>query len=196
LGFTTTIANPIEPIYLERNLFFSSEASTVQRLWNARHVIVYSTMNHKSEPVMADSFQLEDNIMLNVTTGAVHHVTLTVTDVKRSCDFYTSLLGFQAAMELGPKMILSNGKVLLVLAPPPDESQKIIDDVFNENRVGLDHLSLSVANRDELVKAVNGFDGAKVSHGEIRDLGSDLGIYVLAFRDPDNIQIELTAPYA
>ena len=37
---------------------------------------------------------------------------------------------------------------------------------------------------------------AKVSHGEVRDLGPDLGIYVLAFRDPDNIQIELTAPYA
>jgi len=129
-------------------------------------------------------------------TGSVHHLTLTVNDVKRSCEFYTSLLGFQLAMELGPKLILSNGKVLLVLAPPPDASQKINGDRFNENRVGLDHLSLSVATRDHLVEATKVFDGAQVSHGEVRDLGPDLGIYVLAFRDPDNIQIELTAPYA
>jgi glyoxylase I family protein len=99
-------------------------------------------------------------------------------------------------MELGPKMILSNGKVLLVLAPPPDPAQQIKNDVFNENRIGLDHLSLSVASREELVNAVQVFDRAKISHGEVRDLGPDLGIYVLAFRDPDNIQIELTAPYA
>jgi glyoxylase I family protein len=134
--------------------------------------------------------------MSAIPTGAVHHLTLTVNDVKRSCEFYTSLLGFQVAVELGPRLILSNGRVLLVLSPPPDPVQKIAHDVFNENRVGLDHLSLSVANRDELVKATQVFDSAKVSHGEVRDLGPDLGIYVLAFRDPDNIQIELTAPYA
>jgi len=134
--------------------------------------------------------------MSQIASGAVHHLTLTVNDVKRSCEFYTSLLGFQVAMELGPKMILSNGKVLLVLAPPPDAAQKIKNDRFNENRVGLDHVSLSVASRDNLVAATQVFDRAKVSHGEVRDLGPDLGIYVLAFRDPDNIQIELTAPYA
>jgi len=134
--------------------------------------------------------------MANVITGAIHHMTLTVNDVRRSCEFYTSLLGFQVAMELGPKMILSNGKVLLVLAPPPDMTQQIKNDKFNENRVGLDHVSLSVPARGILEDAVRVFDQAKVSHGEVRDLGPDLGIYVLAFRDPDNIQVELTAPYA
>lgn len=134
--------------------------------------------------------------MTSITTGAVHHMTLTVNDVNRSCDFYTTLLGLQVVMELGPKLILSNGKVLLVLAPSPDPAQKINGDVFNENRVGLDHVSFSVASRDDLSNAVQVFDNARVSHGEVRDLGPDLGIYVLAFRDPDNIQIELTAPYA
>lgn len=33
-------------------------------------------------------------------------------------------------------------------------------------------------------------------HGEVRDLGAGFGIYVMALRAPDNIQIELTAPYA
>jgi hypothetical protein len=34
-----------------------------------------------------------------------------------------------------------------------------------------------------------------VPHGEIKTLAG-FGIYVLPFRDPDNIQIELTAPVA
>jgi catechol 2,3-dioxygenase-like lactoylglutathione lyase family enzyme len=85
---------------------------------------------------------------------------------------------------------------LLALTPPPDETQAIKDDVFNENRIGLDHVSFLVPNRESLVNAVQILDGANVSHGEIRDLGSDLGLYVMAFRDPDNIQIELTATYA
>jgi len=133
--------------------------------------------------------------MSTITTGAVHHITLTVNDVKRSCEFYTSLLGFQLVEELGPRMILNNGKVLLALTPPSDAAQTIKGDVFNENRVGLDHLSLAVASREDLVSAAQVFDRAKTPHGEVRDLGPGLGIYVLAFRDPDNIQIELTAPY-
>jgi hypothetical protein len=51
-------------------------------------------------------------------------------------------------------------------------------------------------SRDELEAAVRPFDERDVPHGEIKDLGPDLGIYVLAFRDPDNIQLELTAPYS
>ena len=47
--------------------------------------------------------------------------------------------------------------------------------------------------RRVLEEAVKLFDEQGVSHGEIKDLGG-LGICVLAFRDPDNIQVELTAP--
>ena len=36
-------------------------------------------------------------------------------------------------------------------------------------------------------------DGLATHGAEIKDLDG-LGIYVLAFRDPDNIQVELTAP--
>jgi hypothetical protein len=38
------------------------------------------------------------------------------------------------------------------------------------------------------------FNKNNVSHGEVKDLGEGFGVCVLAFRDPDNIQIELTAP--
>ena len=129
-----------------------------------------------------------------IATGAVHHLTLTVNDVARSREFYTGLLNFQLALELGARALLSNGSVILVLTPP-DPAQAVANDRFSENRVGLDHLSLRVEGHRALEEAMNLFDTYNVPHGEIKDLGADLGIYVLAFRDPDNIQIELTAFY-
>ncbi len=129
-----------------------------------------------------------------ITTGAVHHLALTVTNVARSRAFYTELLGFQLLMEFGPRALLGNGSMVLALTPPADPAQAIQDDRFNENRLGLDHLSFSVSSHADLENAVQLFDAQGVSHGEIKDLGP-IGIYVLALRDPDNIQIELTAPH-
>ena len=129
-----------------------------------------------------------------ISTGAVHHLTLTVRDLRRSIEFYTTLLGFQVAAELSStRVILSNGTALMALSNPPDPDQAIPDDEFNENRLGLDHLSFDVGSRDALENAVRVFDENGVSHGEIKDLGGAFGICVLAFRDPDNIQLELTS---
>ncbi len=131
--------------------------------------------------------------MTNISSGAVHHIALTVTNRERSRDFYTSLLGFQFLAESAPKYFLSNGTVILAVGPAPDASRAIKDDRFDESRVGLDHVSLNVASHDELERALKLFEERGITHGEIEDL-ADFGIYVLAFRDPDNIQIELTAP--
>jgi glyoxylase I family protein len=131
-----------------------------------------------------------------IQTEAIHHVTLTVTDLARAVQFYTAQLGFQKAVELGPsRVLLANGKTILALTEAPDAAQAILNDRFNENRVGLDHLSFNVSNHNKLEEAVRQFKQQGVPHGEIKDLGPDFGIYVLAFRDPDNIQLELTAPY-
>jgi glyoxylase I family protein len=130
-----------------------------------------------------------------IRSGAVHHQALTVTDLKRSQDFYTSLLGFQVIMELGPtRVLMSNGGALLAVGTAPDPDRAISGDRFDENRVGLDHLSFALESLAELEQAARLLDEQGVSRGEIRDLGDALGICVLAFRDPDNIQLELTAP--
>ena len=131
----------------------------------------------------------------SINTNAVHHATLTVSDVARSQAFYTGLLGFELAAEFGHRALLSNGSMVLALTPPPDPDQAIADDRFNENRIGLDHLSFGVGSRADLEAAVRLFDEQGVPRGEIKDL-EPFGIYVLAFRDPDNIQLELTATYS
>lgn len=132
--------------------------------------------------------------MTAIPTAAVNHITLTVTDRDRAREFYSSMLGFQFLMEFGPKYLLSNGSVILALTLSPDPARAIAEDQFDENRVGLDHVSFNVGSHEVLKQASQLFDECGVSHGEIKDL-EDLGIYVMAFRDPDNIQLELTAPH-
>ncbi|HEV2121606.1 MAG TPA: VOC family protein [Chloroflexota bacterium] len=130
-----------------------------------------------------------------ITTAEVHHLRLTVSDVPRARAFYSEVLGFDVAMELPPGVLLSNGHVLLGLGPAPDVAAGSSGDRFDENRVGLDHLSFAVGSRQDLDEAVRILDEHDVPHGEIKDSGPAIGIYVLAFRDPDNIQLELTASY-
>jgi hypothetical protein len=89
--------------------------------------------------------------------------------------------------------ILSNGALIMGLR---GQQHTESDDRFDEFRVGLDHISFSVGSRDELERAVQILDQYGVPHGAIEDLGSDFGLYVLTFRDPDNIQLELTAAYS
>ena len=130
----------------------------------------------------------------HIPTSSVHHFRLTVSDVDRACAFYTGVLGFRKLMDLQPGAFLSNGTIGLGIGPSPDPARRT-DDRFDENRVGLDHMSFSVASRQALEEAVKVLDKHGVPHSEIRDLGDAFGIYILVFRDPDNIQLELTAPH-
>jgi catechol 2,3-dioxygenase-like lactoylglutathione lyase family enzyme len=138
-----------------------------------------------------------------IELGGIHHLRLTVCDVKRSREFYTGLLGFDVAVEAPPSedpqadpsypllwggIVMVRGNLLMGLRPVAPGG-----DRFDEDRVGLDHLSFSVPDRAALDEAVRLFDERGIPHGEIKHL-EGFGIYVLPFRDPDNIQVELTAP--
>ena len=130
-----------------------------------------------------------------IATGPVHHLRLTVADVDRSRAFYTEVLGFQHVMDLPVGVFLSNGSLGLGIGPSPAPDRAPAGDRFDEARVGLDHLSFQVASRDELERAARLLDERGVPRGEITDLGDAFGLYILAFRDPDNVQLELTAAY-
>jgi glyoxylase I family protein len=138
-----------------------------------------------------------------IELGAIHHIRLTVTDIERSRRFYTDLLGFSVAAEapasedpesdpsypvLWGGCVMARDNYLLGLRPVAKKG-----DHFDEDRVGLDHLSFNVENRAALNEAIRLLDEHGVSRGEVRELTS-FGICVLPFRDPDNIQLELTSP--
>jgi len=130
-----------------------------------------------------------------IASGPVHHLRLTVADVGRSRAFYEEVLGFRHVMDLPAGVFLSNGALGLGIGPSPDPGRAPAADRFDEARIGLDHLSFQVASRDELERAARLLDERGVPRGEVTDLGDAFGLYVLAFRDPDNIQLELTAAY-
>lgn len=139
----------------------------------------------------------------HIELGEIHHLRLTVTDIERSRDFYTRLLGFNVAVAApesdDPKsdpsypvlwggIVMAKGNYLLGLRPVAAKN-----DRFDEDRVGLDHLSFNVESRAALDEAIQILDQNNVPHGVVRELTS-FGICVLPFRDPDNIQLELTSP--
>jgi glyoxylase I family protein len=141
----------------------------------------------------------------HIAVGPVHHLRLTVTDLDRSREFYTSVLGFDVGVEspsgddpaaramnrvLFGGVVLVRGSLLLGLRPVAPAG-----DRFDEDRVGLDHLSFGVASRADLEAAARLFDERGVAHGAITRLDA-FGIDILPFRDPDNVQLELTAPIA
>lgn len=65
-------------------------------------------------------------------------------------------------------------------------------DAFSEFRTGMDHLAFSVADRAALEAWKARFEELGVGHSEIRP--SAMGD-VIVFRDPDNVQLEVYAPY-
>lgn len=133
----------------------------------------------------------------SISVGAIDHLTLTVSDLARSKDFYMNVLGFQVVAEISPeRVVLGNGQTLMGISLPIDKAKAVgPGDRFNESRVGLDHLSFKVADRQALEQALAVFEERGIPHGDITDLRPrGLPMIVLVFRDPDDIQLELTAP--
>ena len=132
-----------------------------------------------------------------IETTGIHHVRLTVTDLARSREFYSEVLGFDVAAEsegspddpaqlYGGMVFVTNGMLFGLRPVAPG------DDRFVSERVGLDHLSFTVASRDALVEAKDRLEERGVPHGEVVDLEA-FGIAILSFSDPDGVHLELTA---
>ena len=133
-----------------------------------------------------------------INPRAFAHIRLTVTDIERSRAFYDAVLGLPVAFELPPDAdeatreqlsflyggpIYQLGESLLGLRP-------VGSDTFDEDRTGLDHLSFSVPDQAALEAAVTVLEENRVPHSGITDIGAG---WILAFRDPDNIALELFA---
>jgi len=126
-------------------------------------------------------------------------VRLTVTDIDRSRAFYDEVFGLPVAFELPPdadeatreQLSFLFGGVIYQLGDSLLGLRPVANDSFDEDRVGLDHLSFAVASRTELDDAAALLDQRGVRHQGVKDIGAG---YILEFRDPDNVALELFAP--
>jgi glyoxylase I family protein len=123
-----------------------------------------------------------------MTIPAVNHIILTVSDIEKSRAFYEGVLGFEV-QEIPPEygsMVyfpIQGGTFWLLTH---DQTPPI--DRFSEFRVGLDHVAFTAPNKaflDELAEKLKAAgaptEGVELFHGRW---------YYVAFRDPDNIQLE------
>lgn len=142
--------------------------------------------------------------MAMISSENFAHIRLTVTDIARSKAFYSDVFGWPIAIDssdrvdepgvresqadfYGGTVFAMRGGTLMGLRPVAAAGQ-----TFDSEHTGLDHLSFTVASRDELVAAHDAFEAAGIEHGEVTDL-TDAGLAILSFSDPDGIHLELTA---
>lgn len=127
--------------------------------------------------------------------GGIHHLGLTVRDVDASADWYVEVLGFRRVGKFESpdgarrKVFLRHDglSARLGLTQHRDGGQQ----VFDETRVGLDHLAFAVADRAELDGWSTRLAATAVVHSPVAPANSIPGAAVLVLRDPDNIQLEL-----
>ena len=136
---------------------------------------------------------------VGLASTSIAHVRLTVTDIERSRQFYESVFGWPVLLEVPENadattrnqlsflyggVIYDLGGTLLGLRP-------VGNDRFYEGRTGLDHIAFRLGSKAELDSAAAHLDEIGVNHEPVKDIGPS---YILEFRDPDNIALELTAP--
>jgi glyoxylase I family protein len=134
-----------------------------------------------------------------IGANSVAHIRLTVTDIGRSREFYESVFGWPVALEVPAdaddatreRMSFLFGGVLYNIGDVLIGLRPVAADRFDEDRVGLDHLCLRVSSRSELLAAAAHLDELGVPHEPIKEIGHG---FILEFRDPDNIALELIAP--
>ena len=141
--------------------------------------------------------------MALVSSTGFAHVRLTVTDIRRSKDFYDRVFGWQAAIDNSaqaddPRVRQSSEQYYGgVVYQTPEGTlfglRPVGTEAFDPDVTGLDHVSFAVESRTALEAAAVELDNAGIEHGEVTDL-IDAGIAILSFQDPDNINVELTAP--
>ena len=136
---------------------------------------------------------------MTINTNCVAHIRLTVTDITRSRAFYESVFGWPVNLEVPvdaddatrERLAFLFGGVIYNVGDCRVGLRPGADDTFHEDRTGLDHLAFRVGSKSELEDAATHLDELGIAHEPIKDIGV---MYILEFRDPDNIALELVAP--
>ena len=123
----------------------------------------------------------------------IAHVTLTVSDLDLSVQWYERLFDMKMSLDESPgpfrrAVWIVGGQTLVGLHEFPDPSDTL---PFDERRIGLDHLAFACGSRSDLEAWKIRLDELGVANGGIVD--ADYGS-ALSCRDPDNIALEFYVP--
>jgi catechol 2,3-dioxygenase-like lactoylglutathione lyase family enzyme len=121
-------------------------------------------------------------------TSGLNHIIMTIKDVDISRAFYGDLLGFELE-KIADGFFLRTGGVTIFFFP---SSHPLPDDRFNEFRIGLDHLSFTAPSEAALHSIAARLIEAGVDTKGVETYHT--GNRYVAFRDPDNIQLEYWLP--
>ncbi len=140
-----------------------------------------------------------------VNSSGFAHVRLTVTDIGRSKAFYDNVFGWPAAIDASASVdepgVRESAESFYggVVYQTPQGTlfglRPVGRATFDSEHTGLDHVSFAVASRADLDSAAEALGTAGIPHGEVNEL-TDAGLAILSFQDPDDINVELTAPLA
>jgi catechol 2,3-dioxygenase-like lactoylglutathione lyase family enzyme len=120
----------------------------------------------------------------SLSLGSIHHISVTVSDVRRSAQWYERSFGLTPLSEEVAED--GTGHVLL-LAP----TSGWILSLTSAAAPGVEHVAVSCRDRDELVRWREVLVERAAEPGTITDASYGAGFVV---RDPDGVQLELFAP--
>jgi len=123
-----------------------------------------------------------------VKTTGLNHIIITISDITRSSAFYGDLLGFELHEIADGFMFRSGGVAFFFFS----SSHPLPDDRFNEFRIGLDHLAFTAPDGQALHELADKLQAAGVDTKGVEVYHT--GNQYVAFRDPDNIQLEYWLP--
>ena len=121
--------------------------------------------------------------------AGISHVSITVADLERSKQWYADVLQWTCLMED------RSDTTTFAYGTLPDATTIVLrvhdepaDVTFDERRVGLDHLSLTATDVTDLSSVESRLSPLDARYTPTQD--APFG-KILAFRDPDNIALEL-----
>jgi len=116
----------------------------------------------------------------------ISHLSFTVADMTRTKWFWTEVMGCHVVMEESDFCLCVHPATRLPISFKDHDGT--VTGSFDETRIGLDHLALAVADRDELERWSAWLARHDICASEISE--TDLGHH-LNLRAPDNVAIEL-----
>lgn len=124
----------------------------------------------------------------------IHHLSLTVTELTRSTEWYRTVLGFSIDAEIRTgafeRVRLRHPSHGLTLALTRHLDGR--GDRFDEHRTGMDHVAFSVPTAADVAAWKRHLEALDVPHSEIQDQ-PEASRAMITLRDPDGIQLEVVA---